>query len=65
MIQINGCDIRMEGPLDMICCECGALLLSVADALAAAQEISLRAATETLITGIYVSIPIWEKENRP
>ncbi len=33
--------------------------------LAATQKISLREATETLITAIYKSIPEREKENRP
>lgn len=55
----------MEGRIDIICGECGALVMSVAEQLAATQKISLREATETLITVIYKSIPEWEKENRP
>lgn len=55
----------MEGRIDIICGECGALVMSVAEQLAATQKISLREATETLITAIYKSIPEWEKENRP
>lgn len=65
MIQIKCGTVKMEGRIDIICNECGALVMSVAELLAATQKISLREATETLITAIYKSIPEWEKENRP
>lgn len=65
MIQIKCGTVKMEGRIDIICGECGALVMFVAEQLAATQKISLREATETLITAIYKSIPEWEKENRP
>ena len=66
MIQIKGGTVKMEGRMDLICGECGAVLMTVAERLAKSEKISLRKATEKLITAIYDAIPIWEeKENRP
>lgn len=66
MIQINDGAVKMHGPLNIICGECGAVLMTVAERLAKSEKISLRNATEKLITAIYDAIPIWEeKENRP